>query len=198
MTTPDLRNRLEVDTFAESLGIDIEALRISVRSAGLQAANAVERRKTDRRRAKDSRQVFKKHLPRGLHELQIIQRANLSRITVTKAGGQVYPVDEASRAIDRCIAELLKVQSQCDFIRLPCGGGTDFDQLFIALVDRLQPIWERDARAGEVRRATFASFICACWRDLGWPDDFRDKQGQPMGLEDAVYSRLSSRQKNST
>ena len=58
-----------IDAFAEILRMDVVALRFSVRAAGTQAINAVERRKTDRQRAKESRAVFTKHLPRVVHDL---------------------------------------------------------------------------------------------------------------------------------
>jgi hypothetical protein len=189
-----------IDAFAEVLRVDVVALRFLVRAAGMQAINAIERRKKDRQRAREGRNVFLKHLPRALHELQVIQRADLARVAVAKDGDANSTLDEPNAAIERCVVELRRLSAKFDFVRLTGGGGTDFDQLFIALVERLEPIWEKGTGSRVPRSAIgpFVTFVVSCWIDLGWPDEFLDKNREPMALVDAVGSRLISRQKNLT
>jgi hypothetical protein len=188
-----------IDDFAGALKVNPFSLRADLCTAGNHAVNAVEIRRVDRCRAADGRRFLTSLAPQALYFLEVISRLGpeeLRRVTISKTSGDSNAVDEAFRHADLCAKALRTVLDQRDLVKLPAGGGGEIDRLCIALIERLEIVWERATGAPAPRGASgrFVSFVAAAWQDLGLPD-FPDKAGQPRDLVDAIGSRVVSRQR---
>lgn len=186
----------EVDCFAGILRADPISVRLSVNTAGSHAANAVEIRRADRRRAAEGRRLFTSVLPQAQHYCEVIARLGsdeLQRVTVPKNQADADgAIAEVVRYAALCGKALQTILDQRAFVKLP-GGVADVDRLCIVLIERLEMVWSRATGGPVPRSATgpFVSFVAAAWTDLGLPE-FRDRDGQPRPTLDAIGSRITS------
>ena len=162
-----------IDDYAGTFKVDPFSLRADLRAAGEHAVTAVAIRRVNRSSAAEGRRYLTNVVPQTLHYVEFIAQlgaVELRRVTVAKKN-DTNAIDEAVRLAGLCAKALRSVLDQRDFVKLPAGGGGDIDRLCIALIERLEVVWERATGCPTPRGASgrFVSFVAAAWQDLGLP-----------------------------